>query len=56
MKKLERVIEVALDFENNFETIEDANFAQITLGSNETEGICKRSSWIRNDFSNGCKW
>jgi len=36
MKKLDRVIEVALDFENNFQTIEDANFAQITLGSNET--------------------
>jgi len=47
MKKLDRVIEVALDFENNFQTIEDANFAQITLGSNETEAAV-------NDYIQAC--
>ena len=37
VKKLERNIEVALNFENNFQTVENATFAEISLDSNETE-------------------
>ncbi len=36
LKELERVIEVDVNFENNFQTENDANFTQISLGSNET--------------------
>ncbi len=37
IKKLERDIEVNLDFENDFKTIENATFSAISLLSNETD-------------------
>ena len=37
IKELERVIEVKLDFENNFQTIQNATFDKISLLSNETQ-------------------
>mmetsp|Transcript_26341 Transcript_26341/g.37611 ORF Transcript_26341/g.37611 Transcript_26341/m.37611 type:complete len:233 (-) Transcript_26341:126-824(-) len=37
MKKLERNIQVELDFENNFQTIQNATFDEISLLSNETD-------------------
>lgn len=47
VKNLDRVIEIDLDFENEFQTIEDANFTQISLLSNETEAAV-------NDYVKAC--
>ncbi len=47
IKKLERVIEVNLNFENNFQTIQNATFDKISLDTNETEAAV-------NDYIKAC--